>query len=260
MNIVFDIGGTNMRVASAEGATLGEIKKVPTLKGADEGIAEFLSLANALRKDGDIHAIAGCVAGDVNEEGVISDARNLGGWQGMNIKQVVSAALGAPAMVFNDAALAGIGEALSGAGKGSQIMVYITVSTGVGGARIITGHIDAAGGVGHTSVRGTNLEDLVSGTAIKNNFGIEPKELESIDERNNLADILAEGLVEITKRWTPDTIVLGGSMIVGINPIPLDRVKETLAKLTENPPAIKIAELKDNGGLIGAAIVASHMR
>ena len=258
MNIVFDIGGTNMRVASAEGTTLGEIRKVPTSKGPDEGIAEFVTLAKELSKGAVIHTIAGCVAGNVSNGGVISDARNLGAWQGMNIKHALSTALGAPVFVFNDAALAGVGEAHIGAGRGSRIVVYITVSTGVGGARIVEGQIDISGGVGHTSVRGTNLEDLVSGTAVKKKFGIEPKELVSIDERTILADVLAEGLVEITKKWTPDTIVLGGSMIVGVNPIPIDRVQKTLASLIPDPPNVKMAELKDNGGLIGAAILAAQ--
>src|SRR6185436_9338463 len=47
-----------------------------------------------------------------------------------------------PVYLENDAALCGLGEASVGAGQGSKIMVYLTISTGVGGARIVGGKID----------------------------------------------------------------------------------------------------------------------
>ena len=84
-------------------------------------------------------------------------------------------------------------------------------------------------------------------------FGIHPKDLDSLEERNKLADILARGLSEIYEKWKPDVFVIGGSMIVGVNPIPLERVCE---KFTAVP--VKMAELGDNGGLIGGAILTEQ--
>lgn len=261
MNIVFDIGGTKMRIAAAEGETLGQIRKVPTPQDPHEGINILMRIAREIAGNETIGAFAGCVSGSVNEAGEISDARNLPSWKGMNIVQVLRDAAGVPVHIVNDAALAGFGEARAGAGRGAAVVMYITVSTGVGGARIADGKIDASGGIGHTPLRGSDLESLVSGTAVKKKFGIEPKDLESLEERNKLADILAEGLAIIAQKWTPDTIVLGGSMIVGINPIPIARTEETLrSMLTHYPkvPVLKMAQLGDNGGLIGAAILATR--
>lgn len=264
MNIVFDIGGTNMRVATAEGTTLGEIKKVPTPQDPEEGIAIFAAIANELSRGTHIDSVAGCIAGNISHEGVLSDSRNLEKWQGENIVKKFSEVLQVPVQVVNDAGAAGLGEAKIGGGKEGSIVAYITVSTGVGGARIVDGHIDAAGGIGRIMVGDSDLESSVSGTAVKKKFGIEPKELESIEERNKLADILAQGLVKVTEKWQPDTIVLGGSMIIGVNPIPLDRIEKTLTEMVlktyPSAPTIKMAELGDNGGLVGAAILASEIR
>ena len=252
MYIVTDIGGTNMRVATVTQDSLGEIKKVPTPKEPSEGIATFVALARECAGDEKITAIAGCIAADsIGDENGISGARNLRAWEGMNIVRELSTAFGVPVRIVNDAALAGLGEAYAGAGRGAHALAYVTVSTGVGGAFIVDGKIAAAGGVADINIKGTDLEDLVSGTAVTKKFGIHPKDLDSLEERNALADTLAEGLRILIERWSPDTIVLGGSMIVGINPIPIPRVQESLNKLLAKPPAIKMAELGDNGGLWG---------
>ncbi len=254
MYIVADIGGTNMRIAATSADSLGEIKKVPTPKSPVEGIAQFITLARESARGEEITAIAGCVAGSVSDEGVLSDARNLRAWEGTNIVKGLSDALGVSVHVVNDAALAGLGEAYAGAGRGTTVLAYVTVSTGVGGGLIVNGKIAAAGGVASIKINGADLEDLISGTAVTKKFGIQPKDLDSIEERNALADTLAEGLREVVLRWSPDTIVLGGSMIVGVNPIPMERVQKSLDKLLSGypkQPIIKMAELGDNGGLWG---------
>ncbi len=263
MYIVTDIGGTNMRVATVLGDSLDTIKKIPTPKEPSEGITTFIALARECAGGEEITAVAGCVAGSVSDEGVISDARNLRAWEGTNIVREFSGALGVSVRVVNDAALAGLGEAYAGAGRGATALAYITVSTGVGGGWIRGGKIVAAGGIAGIKINGVDLEDIVSGTAVTKKFGIHPKDLNSLEERNKLADTLAEGLGVVMERWPSDTIVLGGSMIVGVNPIPIPRVQESLSKLLSKypkPPVIKMAELGDNGGLRGGIALLKQMR
>ncbi|HWO07527.1 MAG TPA: ROK family protein [Candidatus Paceibacterota bacterium] len=251
--IVFDIGGTNMRIAWATQEELGAIKKVPTPHDIVDVVTTLSGIAQELSGGALIAAAAGCVPGTVTA-GVISDARNRQHWEGINIEKEISSALGVPTTVVNDAGAVGLGEALSGAGKGYRIVAYLTVSTGVGGARIVDGVIDQAGGVGWTPVGDSDLESTISGTAVTKKFGIHPKELDSLEERTKLADVLAEGLKKIYAKWHPDVFVIGGSMIIGVNPIPLDRVRELFTAVP-----VQIAELGDNGGLVGAAILASRV-
>ncbi|PIR84003.1 hypothetical protein COU18_01180 [Candidatus Kaiserbacteria bacterium CG10_big_fil_rev_8_21_14_0_10_51_14] len=264
MYIVADIGGTNMRVASVAIDSLGEIKKIPTPKDPLEGIRKLVALVRECAQGEKITAFAGGVAADsISDTGVLADARNLRAWEGTNIVRELREDLKAPVQVVNDAALAGLGEYFAGAGRGASVLAYVTVSTGVGGGLIINGNIAAAGGVADIKVGGIDLENLVSGTAVTKRFGVHPKDLNSLEERNQLADTLAEGLRVIVERWSPGTIVLGGSMIVGINPIPIPRVQESLNKLIaqdRRPPVIKMAELGDNGGLWGGIALLRHLR
>ncbi len=260
MYIVTDIGGTNMRVAGVATDSLGEIKKVPTPQDFATGISTFVTLARECAGDELIEGVAGCIAADKISGGVISGARNLPAWEGRDIIRELSDALGVSVHLVNDAALAGLGEVTAGAGRGAASCIYVTVSTGVGGGWIADGKIVAAGGVADIQVKGADLENLVSGTAVTKKFGIHPKDLGSLDERNKLADLLAEGLRIVIEKWPSERIVLGGSMIVGTNPIPIARVQEALGKLIQNAPLVKMAELGDRGGLMGALALIKQPR
>lgn len=257
VKIVFDIGGTSMRVARVTEEGIGKVQKIPTPQDPKEAIVQLASLAHEAAAGQRVEAIAGGIRGRI-VEGVFLEDKALPKWNGIRLSEEISKELNAPVNIVHDAALAGLGEVHSGAGRGSDICVYVTVSTGVGGSRIVDGRIDRTTynpEIGLQLVEGQELEELISGTAVKKKFGIHPKDLSSEEERNKLADILAIGLYNTVLHWSPDTIVLGGSMIVGVNPIPLSRVGTSLAKrLTMYPaaPVLKMAELGDSAGLYGA--------
>lgn len=260
MNIVFDIGGTNMRIARADGVMLGTIRKIPTPQDFDAMLAQFVENAHDITGGGVIEGAAGCIPGKIDAERGIYDANNRPGWSGRHFDTELARLLGAPVRVENDCSVIALGENEYGAGKGVKNLAYVTVSTGVGAGHVVDGKIIPLNGFffGHTLVDGEELENCVSGTAVRKRFNIEPKDLESIDERNKLADILAKGLVVLIDTWHPEKIVIGGSMIVGVNPIPLDRVQASLTKLVANAPEIKMAALGDNGGLYGGMVLALH--
>jgi predicted NBD/HSP70 family sugar kinase len=264
MNILFDIGGTNMRVAAGRDSELGEIKKVPTPQGPKEAMATFVLLAKELSGGEKINRIVGSCRGRIVDGVLISD-KLLSQWAGLRVADELQTALGAPVTIGHDTSYVGLGEVHRGAGRGSSICVYYTISSGVGSARIVDGEIDRGTynpEAGRALINGEQLEDLVSGTAVQKKFGIHPKELASIDERNKLADILAVALSNMVLHWSPDTIVLGGSMIVGVNPIPLERIEKSLSELVlktyPSSPVLKMAELGDNGGLVGAMLLAEQ--
>lgn len=263
-NIVFDLGGTKMRIAAFGSAGLEEVHKVPTPRNPKDGLVELIRLAHEAAGTRRIAVVVGGVPGIVSE-GILHWLPNLSHWNGLNLKVALEKELGAHVRIEHDTAVIGLAEVHEGAGKGSRICAYVTVSTGVGGDRIIDGAIDQSTygfEIGHQLVNGEELEALVSGTAIKKKFGIEPMDLDSLEEREKLADLLAIGLYNTTLHWSPDTIVVGGSMIVGKNPIPLTRVESELTRrLSMYPtvPALKMAMLADDGGLRGSAILAAQL-
>jgi glucokinase len=267
--ILFDIGGTKMRVAfSSDGKGFGEPKVIPTPKEFEEGIEQFRKVAIELSGGKAIKAAAGGIAGPLDREKArLVKSPHVSGWVGKPLKEELRKILNAPVYLENDAAMAGLGEAAYGGGKGKRIVVYITVSTGVGGVRIVDGEIDkSAMGFepGHQiidaggslcpeckSVPGY-LERYVSGTAIETRQGKKAYEIDDPAVWDEAARFLAYGLNNAIVHWSPDMVILGGSVM---QKIPLDKVRLYLSdilKIFPEPPLIKKAVLGDFVGLYGA--------
>lgn len=184
--IVFDAGGTNLRVAVASGGRLKHFRTLPTPKSWSATRAVFSEIKKSIGPE-KVTSVVGGLPGLINQRTqILLDAPNLKGWQKQSITKDLKKIFKAPIMLENDAALAGLGEAHYGRGKTKGIMAYITVGTGVGGARIVDGQIDRRSSgfePGHQVIqispngRPETLEDLVSGYNIKRRFGIPSAEL-----------------------------------------------------------------------------------
>lgn len=248
--IVFDIGGTKMRVAYSEnGEFFEEPKVVSTPKTYEEGFAVFADL------------VSGCAAGREIKKIAGGMSRNISGWTYEKFKSDLVGKFQSQIFLENDSAIVGLGEAVFGAGRGFDIVAYITVSTGVGGVRVVGGKIDERA-IGFEPGKqiididsGKNLEDMISGKALMQETGKHPKEITDPQVWDEHAKFLAIGLNNIIVEWSPNVVVLGGSMITGDPAIPLDKtesyLKEVLKIFPEVPP-IKKSELGDFGGLYGA--------
>lgn len=278
MFILFDIGGTKMRVVAADyEKLLGDPVVVSTPKDFNEGIDTLKRIIDNLSQEllaqnRAVTAIVGGIAGPLNsDQTMLVKSPNLAGWVGHDIKNTLREAYKVPVVLENDSALVGLGEAHFGAGRGKSIVVYITVSTGVGGVRIVDGKIDRASlgfEPGHQIIDpdntlcptcdGNDLEAYVSGTSIEKRFGVKPYEIRDDAVWDELAKFLAYGLNNTIVHWSPDIVVLGGSMMKEIG-IPVPAVRKYLAeimKIFPQMPEIEKAELGDFGGLYGSLAYA----
>lgn len=273
MYILFDIGGTKMRVVSADKEKfLSEPVVVSTSKDVHDGVETLKRIINNLTNGGPIEAIVGGIAGPINKEKtMLVRSPNLSGWVGFNLKNALEEAYQVPVQIENDAAMVGLGEAHFGAGKGKSIVVYLTISTGVGGVRIVDGEIDDSSfgfEPGHQIIDpdnslcptcdGNDLEAYVSGTSVEKRFGKKPYEIHDEAIWDELAKFLAYGLNNTIVYWSPDIVVLGGSMMREVG-IPVPAVKKYLAdilKIFPELPLIEKAELADFGGLYGSLAYA----
>ena len=82
---------------------------------------------------------------------------NLPGWHDVPLASTIQGAFGVPCVLENDANAAAFAEHRWGSGRGSRHMLFLTVSSGVGGGIIIDGNLDpgasgAAGEVGHMTI------------------------------------------------------------------------------------------------------------
>jgi glucokinase len=268
--ILFDIGGTKMRVAgSRDGESFGTPKIIPTPASYEEGLAAFKAAVDAVSEGEPVAQIVGGIAGPFSEKTkMLVGSPHLSGWVGKPFADDLRSAFGATVHIENDAALVGLGEAAYGAGRGFDIVAYVTVSTGVNGARIVAGKIDEKTygfEIGHQIIdpdktlapgaAGIYFEDIVSGTAVEKRMGKKPKEVTDPKFWDEMARVLAIGLNNVVDFWSPEVIVLGGSMITGDPAISVETTEKYLKEyLTIVPelPVMRKAELADVGGLWGA--------
>ena len=161
-----DIGGTKLAagVVSFDGQLLSQ-GRVPTLahEGPEKVIERMVELCRETVLQAGI-APGELIAGGVGcggpldpNTGVIMEPPNLPGWIDVPLVQMLQDALGIPCYLDNDANAGALGEHMFGAGRGVANMVYLTISTGVGGGVIIGGRLYSgengnAGEIGHMSL------------------------------------------------------------------------------------------------------------
>ena len=240
-----DWGGTWIRAAAVDAN--GQVRWQDRARNPNPQHATQSELTGAARAMLD-RAIAQCggetpgvgiaVAGPVDAEtGALYDPPNLKALDGISLKTLWENDLGCPVYVGNDATLAALGEFQHGAGREARYrgsapktLVYMTVSTGIGGGvvdggRMFMGARGLAGEVGHMTIDYTAsapaclcgsrgcLETLASGTAIARIAGelvatpsgrgsslaaIAPADLtsEAVFEAAGAGDTLAQEIIE----------------------------------------------------------------
>ena len=161
-----DIGGTKIAVAVGEqGGAIRARRRRPTdpsgspaddLKRIAGDVRE--ALAEAEVPLADVRAVGVTAPGPLDaERGVVLLPPNLPGWRDVPIVPLLHDALGVPVFLENDANAAALAEWHFGAGRGFRHLVFLTMSTGVGGGLILDGRLyrgvlGSAGEIGHMPV------------------------------------------------------------------------------------------------------------
>lgn len=162
--LVGDIGGTNMRVALADrSGSLVASGSVPTDPGNGFEQAENrISVLFDEMASGVVRDQVGCVvissAGPIDPStGIYVNPPNLPGWHDKTMKPGLTASLNMQVVIGHDATLGALAESRYGVGTGAKNLVYVTLSTGVGGGiisngQMVTGANGHAGEIGHLLV------------------------------------------------------------------------------------------------------------
>lgn len=277
---VVDLGGTKIAAARVSGAAVMDRRQVPTPR---DGRFESLVEGVAALVDGWTDGPVGIATTGLVRDGRLS-ATNPGTLPVPPDSPLVAALqdrLGVPVRAVNDAQAAAWGEYVHGAGRGAASMVFLTVSTGVGGGLVLDGRlrIGAGGMAGHLGhmvgaadgpVCGCGrrgcVEAVASGRALAqaatDAFG-EAIDAPALFRRavhdpaaaalvDRAASAIARLLADLRAALDLELAVVGGG--VGLAPGFLDRVTRTMA--TE-PPQFRIAlhpaALGHDAGLIGMA-------
>src|SRR3989338_3550203 len=267
MHLVFDIGGTNMRVAvSADGATIAKSKIIPTPQDFNQGILAFKQVADKLSDGEKISGVAGGIAVILNKDKTMAvRSTHLKDWINKPLKEELEKVFGAPARLENDSHIAGLGEAIRGAGIGKNIVAFFNIGTGIGGIRIVNGKMDHGyltfepghqiivadgkpcdcGGFGH-------FESYVGGSGIEKIYHQWGENITDPAIWDEISRYLAMALNNTIVHWSPDIVVLGGSVVKSI---PIGNTKKHLSNMLKalaGIPDIVPAKLGNDSGLYGA--------
>lgn len=301
--LAIDFGGTRTRTAWFD-ESLSLIHRAETLSqvsdSVDTVIQRIINIAQSVVPQGKTPTAIGISAPSPMdaERGIILHAKTLPGWESVPLGQRISSAFkGVPTIINNDANLAALAEYRFGAGRNCDPMIYLTISTGIGGGAIIggklfTGWRDLAIEPGHmrfTLPDGSykRLEELASGTALgywarkrlqSDSCPSMLREYETVDgkavsEAAVAGDALALSLIAETGHWlglglvnilhmfNPQAIVIGGG-VSQLGELLLEPVKQVIAEnILDNAfndeRLIRFAELGDDVCLFGAAYYCS---
>lgn len=219
-----DLGGTRLRSALADlNGNVIRQRAGPThaAEGRDAVIAHLADEIREVAAPEALSAVRGvavAVPAPVNPtSGVVFSPPNLPGWGEVPLREVLGGQVGRPLYLGNDANLAAMAEHAYGAGKGYSNLVYLTVSTGIGGGvieddRLLLGSNGGAAEIGHMTIdqRGPRcacgnhgcLEAMASGTAIAREARrrLEDGEPSSLTTDPGSAGVDAESVVQAARK------------------------------------------------------------
>jgi glucokinase len=188
--LALDIGGTKLSVGlvAGDGNLLASVTRLTEPRATPTRIVETLfAMAEEAQQqaglaEAAVQGVGVSFGGPVDfPSGTTVTCHHLPGWEGVPLRDLIAARAGQPTAMDNDANAAALGETVFGAAVGCAHVLYLTVSTGIGGGLVLNGRLhrganSMAGEIGHTLVlpegpvctcgRNGCLEAVASGPAI----------------------------------------------------------------------------------------------
>jgi glucokinase len=279
ITIGLDIGGTKFLVAAADarGRILDRVQE-PTPLDLGAGLDALHQMIAEVARGRPVTAIGAAIGGPLDwERGIVSPLHQPQ-WRDVPLKVLMEARWQCPFYVDVDTNVAALGEYHFG-GERAPRLLYLTLSTGMGGGFLIEGRIYRGMDGGHPEVahQAVNfrcrapeavacecgapdcLEALVSGNAIRRIYG---KLAEALDEAewDEVAYNLGQGLRNLAAIYLPDVIVLGGGVAVGGGEKLLAAATSVMTERLHivAPPAVRLSRLGYDTALMGAIAIAMH--
>lgn len=241
-----DIGGTGIkgaRVDTTTGDFLGERVKYPTPDGGHPGdVVETVARIVDELGTSSQEAVGICFPAVVRQGVTMSAANVSQDWIGLSAQRLFADALSREVYFVNDADAAGYAEARIGAAKSIPgLVIVVTLGTGIGTALISDGILVPNAELGHLEIDGVDAETRASNAA---------RERESLD-------FLAWGarltryLAHLEMLFSPELFVIGGGIST--------QHDQFFPHITIDTP-LRAAELFNNAGIVGSALLATSRR
>ena len=258
--LAIDLGGSQARVAVANSSLeLSARLSEPTdhTRGPEGVVEQLTRLCRLSCAEGRIsltdltRVVIACPGPLDSREGIVFNPPNLLGWNRVHLRDMMQSALGAPVLLVNDANAAAFGEFHFGAGRGCRNLVYLTISTGIGGGVVVDGVLlegtsGSGGELGHMTIDRDGplcpcgnigcLEALGSGRAIARRYAealaasgqpaveeppVSAREVARLaacgdslagEVFQDAARAVGTGVVNCVNIFNPEVVVLGGGL------------------------------------------------
>jgi len=238
-----DIGGSGIKGAPVDtdrGVMTGERHRIPTPEPSlPDAVGDVIGQIAA---HFEWQEPIGCTFPAVIKAGVAHTAANVDqSWIGTDVAGLIAGKTGCPALVVNDADAAGIAEMEFGAGKDHHgVVIMLTFGTGIGTAIFVNRQLLPNTELGHMEVRGKEGEYRASAGTRKRR-GLSWAEW---------AVRASEYIQRLDALFWPDLFVIGG----GVS----NKAQEFMPLLATRAE-IRLAEMKNEAGIIGAALAARQL-
>jgi glucokinase len=295
-----EIGGTKLQLVTGttDGKLLSKHRFQIDKKAAANGIRELIEKTVRKEYSQKIAAIGIGFGGPVNwQTGQIATSFHIEGWADFNLIEWLRPIAGVPVFLENDANVAALGEAVHGAGKGYQLVLYITIGSGIGGGLVINnqiyhGAIPGEVEIGHLQMNrsgdtfqslcsGWGIDERIRNLVVKHPSGVLAKMVgehtsgeaaflrTALEQNDPLAwqlyeeviDDLAFGLSHAIHLFHPEIVVLGGGFsLIGeiLQESIQKKIPAYLMKAFHPGPVIKLAQLKEQSVPVGGLLLASQ--
>jgi len=237
-----DFGGSGIKggvVDLAGGRLVSERFRLPTPQPAKpRRVAEVVAeVVNHFRWRGRV----GCTVPGVVRNGRVETAANIHpSWIGVNAERLLAGAIGRPVTVLNDADAAGLAEVEWGVVAARRgVVLLLTFGTGIGSALLVDGRLVPNTELGHLEYKGRVAEDWTSA-----------QQQEAIGW-SRWARRVNRYIAHVDRLFSPDLIVLGGG---------ITKEADRFLHLLDVRPRVRIATLKNNAGIAGAALAAARTK
>jgi glucokinase len=288
--IALDLGGTQTRAALVDehGSVSNRVSlPTPAQDGGDAVVAQLAKAAEQAAEGAtDIIGVGLSSPGPLDTaKGITIDLPTIKGMTNYPIRAALEAKLQRKVLLENDGIAAAIGEWKHGACKGLHSLVYVTVSTGIGGGVIVDGNVlhgrkGMAGHVGHQAIYPDGLrcscgnagcwEAYAAGPAFATRASkalgktVQPTEVFALacdgnataqNQVNEQARLLGIGITSLLYLFSPEMIIIGGGLSNAFDQLHpgIDAyIQANAMQAFKDVPVVRAA-LGGNSGLIGAA-------
>ncbi len=239
-----DVGGSGIKGAPVDtrtGRLLAARRRVATPQPATpRAVARAVArIVERFKWKGPV----GCALPAVVKHGRVRTAANISRrWLGVDARALLRSALGRAVTVINDADAAGCAEMAFGAGrKRGGVVIVVTLGTGIGSALFIDGRLVPNTELGHLTLRKRDAESWAA---------------DSVREKKDLGwkkwSRRVDAYLHLLQRYFwPDLIIVGG----GVS----RKWRKFLPRLTLATPVVP-AQLRNDAGIVGAALACEHAR